>query len=485
MADIVLLTGVTDVVFQRAIGAYRIASHLRQHGYSAQVIDFLDNFEKEELLDTIDKFVDSNTKVIAISTTFLQQGQMGIGPRTKRRRISDMIESVLKELRIKYPTIKLVAGGANGFAYQEDGLFDAIITGYGEGAILEYIDNLKNNVLGRIWPVKNGTQIINGDSYSFDVQNFKHQWTEADCILEGETLPIEISRGCIFRCKFCSYPLNGKKKLDYLRHFDRLKEELIHNYENFGVTNYFFGDDTFNDSMHKLEVLHELFTSLPFKIKFVAYIRLDLLYAYPQQIPMLKEMGLATAAFGIETLKEETAKFIGKGLAADKIKEFLPKLYNEYWNKEIPVICSFILGLPYETIDEMRDSFNWIKTTGMASIWLPLMISPDAFYKSDIDINYEKYGYKLNPDRSWENGITSTVETYALAHEFAVDSLHKNQINTWLLMSLLSYKEWSIEELAKLTIGDMAKMDLQNRKNNAVLEYKKKLQNVANGRMDS
>lgn len=484
MCDLILLTGVSDTIFQRAMGAYRIASHLRQHGYKVQVIDFIDSFEEQELLDVIDSFVNDNTAAIGISTTFLQQQDMAINPlRVKRRRISDKIESVLKELPIKYPKIKLIAGGANGFTYQDDGLFDAIITGYGEGAILEYMNNLRDNIPGRIWPVRNGTQIINGDSYSFDVENFTHEWDDTDCVLDGETLPIEISRGCIFRCKFCSYPLNGKKKLDYLRHFDKLKEELIHNYEKFGVTNYFFGDDTFNDSMHKLEVLHELFTSLPFKIQFVAYIRLDLLYAHPQQITMLKEMGLASAAFGIETLKEESAKFIGKGLAADKIKDFLPKLYYDYWNEEIPVMCSFILGLPYETIQDMKDTYNWFKQYDMATIWLPLMINPDAFYKSDIDINYEKYGYKLNPDRSWENGITSTIETFALAKEFITETFPKNKLNTWPLLALLSYKTWSKQELAKMTFIDLAKLEITSVKQKMISDYKEKLKNVANSRM--
>jgi hypothetical protein len=43
--DVIILTGISGNEFQRAIGAYRIASHLRQHGYTTQVIDFVDEFE--------------------------------------------------------------------------------------------------------------------------------------------------------------------------------------------------------------------------------------------------------------------------------------------------------------------------------------------------------------------------------------------------------------------------------------------------------
>jgi radical SAM superfamily enzyme YgiQ (UPF0313 family) len=40
----------------------------------------------------------------------------------------------------------------------------------------------------------------------------------------AKVLPIEIARGCIFKCKFCSYPLNGKQNLDF-RYFSSM--ELI------------------------------------------------------------------------------------------------------------------------------------------------------------------------------------------------------------------------------------------------------------------
>ena len=113
-------------------------------------------------------------------------------------------------------------------------------------------------------------------------------------ILKGETLPIEVSRGCIFKCKFCAFPLNGKSKLDYLRDPILIKEELQYNYEKYGTTHYFLSDDTFNDSTTKVEQIHKVVTSLPFKIKFTTYLRLDLLHAHQEQISMLEEMGLAS-----------------------------------------------------------------------------------------------------------------------------------------------------------------------------------------------
>lgn len=77
-------------------------------------------------------------------------------------------------------------------------------------------------------------------------------YEDEDAIVPGEALTIELTRGCRFRCKFCSYPLNGRKTNDYFRDQNSLYLELLQNYEKHGVTRYFFSDDTYNESTEKL-----------------------------------------------------------------------------------------------------------------------------------------------------------------------------------------------------------------------------------------
>ena len=75
--------------------------------------------------------------------------------------------------------------------------------------------------------------------------------------------------------------------------------------------------------------MHRAITSLPFKIKFTTYLRLDLLNAHKEQIPMLMEMGLASPFFGIESLNQKSSSSIGKGMNVSRAKEFLFELYNQ------------------------------------------------------------------------------------------------------------------------------------------------------------
>ena len=476
--DIIILTGISGFEFQRAIGAYRIAAHLRQHGYTVQVIDFIDYFDLDELANILDQVTGSNTLALCVSTSFLKTVTKDIivdSTYKKLRQVSPATRSIIETYRDRHPSVKIVGGGANVFWYKEDTLFDTVITGYGENAILDYIDSLKNKQK-RIYTRYKNIDLINGDKNLPDIQHMEHHWAINDCIIPGETLPIEISRGCIFNCRFCSYPLNGKKKFDYLRDPLYIKDEMIRNYELFGTTNYMFSDDTFNDSTYKLEQLHKVFTSLPFKIKFVSYLRLDLLYAHQEQIQLLKEMGLGSAGFGIESLKPKTAKFIGKGLAEDKVKDFLPKLYYDYWNEEISVICSFIVGLPYETAEEVEESFKWIQSVGINSIWMPLAITPSNFYLSEIDKNYEKYGYVLGEEIGyWKSPLMDRKKAEEIALRFSKEASSVGTINSWYLFLMLSYGLNSFEELKKLKWSELDIKKYSHRKEQLIQEYKRLL----------
>ena len=200
-----------------------------------------------------------------------------------------------------YPKLRICLGGAKSLQGINLDWVDDIFQGYSEDQFIEYCNLLANNKSNPFIKRISNKHIHNAENKKFDILSLEHRFLINDCILQDEVLPIEISRGCIFKCKFCAFPLNGKKKLDYIRDFDRIKDELIYNYENYNTTKYFFNDDTLNDSVYKIENLHRIIKSLPFKIEFSAWMRLDLLYKNQETIDLLKDMGLRTTFFGIES----------------------------------------------------------------------------------------------------------------------------------------------------------------------------------------
>jgi radical SAM superfamily enzyme YgiQ (UPF0313 family) len=486
--DVVIFTCVSGIFFQRSIGAYQLAHFLRSHGYSVQVIDFTDFLDTEELKNLADKFINEDTLAVGLSTTFYaakESSSKFVNSDLDRYDLLDFPKNVLTAIeysKLKFPNIKIIAGGAKSESAKNIPYVDAVIHGYAEDKFLNYLNNLKSK--SKVIPFNvnlNGPMEISHDptDKKFSIESLDHRFLESDIILPNETLPLEISRGCIFKCSFCAFPMNGKNKFDYLRDPQTIKDELIYNYEKFGTTNYYLADDTFNDSTYKIEQLHRAITSLPFKINFTTYLRLDLLHSHKEQISMLQEMGLASPFFGIESLNQKSASSIGKGMNVHKAKDFLLELYFDHWKEQIPITCSFIVGLPYETKDTIHATYNWIKATPLSSIFFPLALTNKTFYKSEFNTNYEKYGYKFNEATGyWENETFNYQEATDIAEQYNNELMRKENIpSSWFLMTLLNHG-YSLKEAVNLKIKDLSYMKIFKNRERRIKEYKGKLLNI-------
>ena len=484
--NLVLFTNTRGSVWQRSIGAYQVAHHCRKNGFTVQVIDFTDFFTEDELLEIIDKLYSSDMLAVGISTTFYSSLSESSNPLLTTNASSNLrskididgkIESVFSTIKQRYPKVKIIAGGANSWQVIGNELFDAVFHGYSEVSVANYLTELTTNKK-RLYPKKGTTSIVNGDAEHFDVNQLDHMWTDNDIVLDNESLPIEIARGCIFNCKFCSYPLNGKKKFDYIRDPSMIRKELISNYERFGTTNYFFADDTFNDSTNKVKMLHDIFVSLPFKINFVCYLRVDLLMRFPEQIKLLKDMGLCSVVFGIESLHQDAARAIGKGANTNKIKKFLLDLYYKHWSQEVSITCSMIIGLPGETEEHARKVFDWFRTEGkdLCDSWWPLTINTNGHYKSQFEKEYSKYAYVLNEEGDkWTNPVMTYDRAQELSEEFnSVGMLRDNHPGSWMIMALRSYG-YTQQELMNMHVRDMPWKTLIKKRIRMFQDYKAKL----------
>lgn len=418
--------------FTRTAGAYRVATHLRQQGYKVQVIDLWSYIvlEGTELLELIlEKFIGSNTIFVGFSSTFFtwKLPQMLGVLNTKKgsyytRHVDDnvfsaelsRIEFIRNTVKRINPKTDLMLGGAR--ASVGAPFMDVVLFGYAEEQLTEYVKWRKNkNPFFQFR--KEGDQIIidsNVKSEGLDFSKTQIRWEKEDCLAWGETLPIEISRGCIFSCKFCSFPLNGKTKLDYLKDIDVLRDELTRNYELYGVTKYVFSDDTYNDTTTKLEELSAFFMSLPFKISFGAYGRLDLINAHPEQIDLLEESGCTALTFGIESMNRKAASSIGKGGDPEKLVETLYKC-QEKWGSKIHTSSGFIIGLPYDTYKEMDRWLTRVTDSRFPlhnTMYVPLGIvnknKTQKRFLSFIDKNPEALGYRLTEHDAWVNDTYET-----------------------------------------------------------------------------
>jgi len=424
----------------RKLGAYRIASLLRERGLKVKVIDFWDSlvqikFLYQKLIVELKKKHTHKNTIFGFSTTFLFNPEKPFSQKTDvEKRLahtnhyaneSEKILNFLSTLRKVFPDNKFVIGGQNGMQgmppryYYEKSNSDYLFTGYSESSAVRELINIFNGIPE--------AKQIHSMASDWDFSNTTSAFDKSDFIFENETLPLEVSRGCRFKCKFCSFPLLGRKISDkYIRKDYHLYDELIYNYEHFGVTNYNILCDTFNETNEKLFSVKNVFDKFKAftnkQIQFVCYLRLELIYRYPEQIALLKSMGLVGGQFGIESLNYESAKAVGKGIKTEDVYKTLSKL-RDSWGSDVNIGSGFIIGLPYETKETANKWLNDLydgKT--LLSSWKvdALRINPvkqltNNNYPSEFDLNAGKYGYKFDSNNNWYNDYWGLEECSDLA----------------------------------------------------------------------
>lgn len=370
------------------------------------------DFTLAEIETICHKFISSDTLIVGFNTTFWQKN---------RTVILDRVKTIIACTRDLNSHTKIVFGGPNGLdlTISNNLDVDAVMLGYGEHNFVNYLTSLTSNkTVPFTSRTYNKTKIYEfvENSNVFNFCNSQIIYDQNDHLNYGEPVVIEVGRGCIFKCKFCGYPLTGKKKLDHIKDSDVLQEELIANYNNFGIDKYVISDDTFNDSGEKIKLLHSIFTKLPFRLYFSSYLRLDLLNAHREQIDLLMEMGLTGANFGVETFHERAAKTIGKGIVNKVAKNLLYDLKTKHWKNDVKVQIGLIVGLPYETLESYRETENWIRDNdqclvekvncGTLRLQNPkTIVSP---WPSEFEKNPEKYGYYWPEDNNpsfWKNSF--------------------------------------------------------------------------------
>jgi len=392
----------------RNAGPARLATSLRDAGFDTVCADIGAISAKNNnthLLDKIvKKFVGPDTLWVGISTTFLSHiFDMPIG-----RMVDNSEQEIPKDSLFQHfldlcktinPNVKFILGGGYYMNLSKYGFYH--FRGYADYELIEFTKWCRESSYKMVNVNRLG-KVIECKEYS-DFVTSQIKWHETDFITPNDTLPIEVSRGCIFRCKFCAFPLNGKSKGEWIKHCDVLRDELINNYEKYGVTRYIFSDDTYNDSADKITSLYEeVFSKLPFQLTFSSYIRLDLLHRFQETAEVLQKSGLRSALLGIETNNHESAKAIGKGLEFEKQIEYIKHLkQNEL--KNTLFTSGFIFGLPKDTKESMNELENFLLSKeNPIDHWIcrPLGINPvnnslQKKYFSEFDLNYEKYGYTI------------------------------------------------------------------------------------------
>lgn len=504
--NVILFTDSNDHLYHaKTLGPYRIASELRSQGYSVLVVDYfghwLNDFKSLNLL--LEKAISKETLFIGFSGVFFSLDSSVISEensfdqyRKERFLIDawpaelDLINQFHDVIRTKFSHVKLVYGGLyNNEKYKHIvNLVDYVVTGVADSTVIDLANHLKNNTRIKYSPSLKYMQpskkckIIDYDvkGLAFDFHNSATLFNEDDNVVPGEVLPLETSRGCMFKCSFCDFPLIGRKKnsTEYIKKVENVAAELKNNYEKFNITKYMIVDDTFNESTEKIESMLRARDLSGVNIEFCSYIRLDLVSRFPEQISLLRELGIRAAFLGIESLDWESAKAIGKGIHPNRSKETIYAM-KDAWKDQVSLHGHFIVGLPNDNPETLDRWVPWVidDNNPLSSVFFgPLGIFAKGF--SDIANNPVKYGYTVTKIHNSHSTYWSNQHwDFRAAAEYARDIMNpiwesgRVKVGKWEIMGLQNLG-YSFEELISLPIKDLSKRAIKNKVNIQWTDYK-------------
>ncbi len=215
------------------------------------------------------------------------------------------------------------------------------------------------NVLYR----KDGTIIKNQCGPLVDLKNLP--WPERDdlpyenyydgvCGLKRPQLQMTSTRGCPFKCIFCVWPQIIYKSNKYrMRDPKDVVEEIAVNVKKHNYESIYIDDDTFNVNRKNVFEIARLMKEQGLdKIPWAIMARADLMDE--GLLNALKDAGLYSLKYGVESSNQAVLDEIGKSLDLNRVKHIIQ------YTKDIgiKVHLTFTFGLPSDTIEGIEQTIE-------------------------------------------------------------------------------------------------------------------------------
>lgn len=385
----------TPSLIHRTAGIYKISHHLRTLGWDSESVDYFNYWTLPELKELCRSRIKPNTKFIGISHLFIYD------------QISDHLYDFCKWFKTEYPNIHIISGSMS-YPRINCKYIDYQVSGYGEYALEKLVKWLYSNGEKPKFDKDNIIDAIHNYP-AFPMKSLYTDYEDRDYLKPHEWLGIETTRGCIFKCGFCNFPVLGVKE-DHARSDSDFEYHLKDMYEKYGITQYYITDETFNDRSDKVSSFANVVDKLNFQPWFVGYIRIDLTISRAlTELDQLKRMGFFGHFYGIETFNHDSGKSIGKGMHPDKIKQGLLDIKNHFGEIYRGTI-GLIAGLPHETNQSLNETEDWLlkNWSGESFRYSPLYLT-ETRTGSILSENYEKYGYVKTEEKTDDVDINKTL----------------------------------------------------------------------------
>ena len=182
--------------------------------------------------------------------------------------------------------------------------------------------------------------------------------------LKHPYISIYTGRGCKSRCTFCLWPQTVGGHNYRTRSVSHVVEEIKWAMKAFPQTKeFFFDDDTFTDNLPRAEAIAAELGKLG--ISWACNAKANVPYA---TLKKLKDGGLRLLLVGYESGNQQILHNIKKGMRIDVAEQFTKDCHA----LGIQIHGTFILGLPGETLETMRETREFAKRINPHTVQISL-----------------------------------------------------------------------------------------------------------------
>lgn len=343
---------------QPPLGLAMIAAVLMENGYDVKILDLPALGLSEDILPEIV----SKEKPDVVGITAL----------------TPAIDEAIKTAELVKKTdsnVPIVLGGAHGTILPEETLrsapaIDVVVRGEGEQTMLELVKALDEDRMAGLNDVRGITYrsgefirsnperapILDLDSLPFPAFHLLSMDKYRLHPPFGQRLPampIITSRGCPYRCIFCSKSVFGSKYCGNSADYVIAEIQLL--IEKFGIKEIKFYDDVFTLDKKRIISLCNKLKELDLDIPWTCETRVNLVN--DKLLKIMKDSGCYMIEYGIESGNQTILNNLRKDITLEQIIDAF-KLTQA---AGIDTVAYFMIGSPGETPDTIRDTIDFAK----------------------------------------------------------------------------------------------------------------------------
>lgn len=281
---------------------------------------------------------------------------------------------------------------------------DYIVQGEGEISILDIINNKATEkvIIGKKTNNLDSLPMPTWDLFIKEKYNWKVNWLP-------NVYPIftmNTSRGCPFNCSFCSVGKFWGKEYRALS-AQKIINDIEFLMQNYGAKGIYFREDNFTHDKNRIVEFCELLLKKKINVSWLCESRVDSLLDL-EIVNLMSKAGCKVLFIGVESGSSTMLKFLKKGITVEQII----KAFDNIRQSNIKTYASFIVGVPNETSQDIKDTERLIDQIKPSYVGKNVFLGMPGSKLYDYLEDNNLYEYKDDLNILYPIGFLENVKKY-------------------------------------------------------------------------